>query len=108
MPMAHAAGMRETSAPGHAGVQSEGAGLRPERRQADVPGARSAAAMACNDSPAQQDYRAEGPIRGGEADFSLAEACRVAEAIRGFNLAEKTPMECMLFISELKKTLINR
>lgn len=43
----------------------------------------------------------------GDADFSLAEACRVAEAVRRFNQAEKTPMECMLFISELKKMLAN-
>ena len=39
------------------------------------------------------------------ADFTLSTACVVAERIRQFNLAESTPMECMLFISELKKTL---
>ena len=39
------------------------------------------------------------------ADFTLTTACAVAERIRQFNLAESTPMECMLFISELKKTL---
>ena len=39
------------------------------------------------------------------ADFTLSTACVVAERIRQFNLAESTPMECMLFISDLKKTL---
>lgn len=39
------------------------------------------------------------------ADFTLSTACIVAERIRQFNLAESTPMECMLFISDLKKTL---
>ena len=39
------------------------------------------------------------------ADFTLSTACAVAERIRQFNLAESTPMECMLFISDLKKTL---
>ena len=38
---------------------------------------------------------------------SGAGGCRVAEAVRRFNQAEKTPMECMLFISELKKMLAN-
>ena len=42
---------------------------------------------------------------GGNADFTLSTACVVAERIRQFNLAESTPMECMLFISDLKKTL---
>lgn len=37
--------------------------------------------------------------------FTLSAACAVAERIRQFNLAESTPMECMLFISDLKKTL---
>lgn len=39
------------------------------------------------------------------ADFTLSVACVVAERIRQFNLAESTSMECMLFISDLKKTL---
>lgn len=41
------------------------------------------------------------------ADFTLTAACRVAESLRCFNLAEKTPMECMMYISELKKILVN-
>lgn len=43
----------------------------------------------------------------GEADFSLSVACRVADAVRHFNLADKTPMECMMFISELQKLLVD-
>lgn len=38
-------------------------------------------------------------------DFTLSTACVVAERVRGFDLASSTPMECMLFISDLKKTL---
>lgn len=46
------------------------------------------------------------PLRAERtADFTLTTACAVAERIRQFNLAESTPMECMLFISDLKKTL---
>ena len=46
------------------------------------------------------------PLSAGRtADFTLSTACAVAERVRQFNLAESTPMECMLFISELKKTL---
>jgi len=33
---------------------------------------------------------------------------RIAESLKDFNLADKTPMECMLFISELKNMLVNR
>lgn len=40
-----------------------------------------------------------------EADFSLTAACRVAGALKEFNLAEKTPLECMMFLSELKKMI---
>lgn len=32
-------------------------------------------------------------------------AITVAERVRGFDLASSTPMECMLFISDLKKSL---
>ena len=49
----------------------------------------------------------ETPATYGEADFSLSVACRVAESIRCFNLADKTPMECMIFISELQKMLVD-
>lgn len=46
------------------------------------------------------------PLRAERtADFTLTAACVAAERIRQFNLAESTPMECMLFISDLKKTL---
>lgn len=49
----------------------------------------------------------ETPATYGEADFSLSVACRVADSIRCFNLADKTPMECMIFISELQKMLVD-
>lgn len=39
------------------------------------------------------------------SDTALSAAHAVAERVRLFNLAESTPMECMLFISDLKKTL---
>ena len=38
-------------------------------------------------------------------DFTLTTACRVAERVRGYDLASSTPMECMMFLSELKKML---
>jgi len=38
-------------------------------------------------------------------DFTLSTAITVAERVRGFDLASSTPMECMLFISDLKKSL---
>lgn len=41
------------------------------------------------------------------ADSPEASAQRIAQSLKNFNLADKTPMECMLFIAELKKTLIN-
>lgn len=44
---------------------------------------------------------------GRTAGFALSAAHAVAERVRQFNLAESTPMECMLFISDLKKTLQN-
>ena len=44
-------------------------------------------------------------MRCTEADFSLTAACRVAGALKEFNLAEKTPLECMMFLSELKKMI---
>lgn len=44
-------------------------------------------------------------MRYAEADFSLTAACRVAGALKEFNLAEKTPLECMMFLSELKKMI---
>lgn len=46
--------------------------------------------------------------RYGEADFTLSEACEIAARVKNFNLADSTPMECMFFISELKKLLSNR
>ncbi len=41
------------------------------------------------------------------ATVSATAALAAAERIRTFNLAESTPLECMLLISELKKTLQN-
>ena len=35
----------------------------------------------------------------------VAAACRVADALKNFDLASKTPVECMLFVSELKRLL---
>jgi len=35
-------------------------------------------------------------------------ARRIVRSLKDFNLADKTPMECMLFISELKNMLVNR
>ena len=85
--------MRERLAAGHGGTSSEAG--------AHAPGLRATSAE-------HAEARPESPNRYGEADFSLAEACRIADAIRGFNLAEKTPMECMLFVAELKKSLSER
>lgn len=45
---------------------------------------------------------------GCGADFTLTAACRVADSLRRFDLADKTPMECMLFVSRLKKMLADR
>jgi len=38
-------------------------------------------------------------------DFTMSNACRVAEALRGFSLASKTPMDCMMFIAEMQRIL---
>lgn len=67
------------------------------------PGVRSVAASA---APAAS-VAVEAPGSYAGADFTLTAACRVAESLRCFNLAEKTPMECMMYISELKKILVN-
>lgn len=49
--------------------------------------------------------RQEAPV-----DTNLPEASlrRIAQSLTDFNLADKTPMECMLFISELKNMLVKR
>ena len=54
-------------------------------------------------SPSEAESRPG--MRYTEADFSLTAACRVAGALKEFNLAEKTPLECMMFLSELKKMI---
>ena len=54
-------------------------------------------------SPSEAESRPG--MRYAEADFSLTAACRVAGALKEFNLAEKTPVECMMFLSELKKMI---
>ena len=54
-------------------------------------------------SPSEAESRPG--MRYAEADFSLTAACRVAGAQKEFNLAEKTPLECMMFLSELKKMI---
>lgn len=54
-------------------------------------------------SPSEAESRPG--MRYAEADFSLTAACRVAGALKEFNLAEKTPLECMMFLSELKKMI---
>ena len=53
--------------------------------------------------PARQECA---PVSGpslGRTD--VAAACRVADALMNFDLASKTPVECMLFVSELQKLL---
>lgn len=51
---------------------------------------------------------------GGHCDASSAGAAgetvesRIVRSLEEFNLADKTPMECMLFISELKNSLVER
>lgn len=46
----------------------------------------------------------------GCSEFSPEDntARRIVRSLKDFNLADKTPMECMLFISELKNMLVNR
>ena len=68
-----------------------------------------------NDAPAAAPAGDGDPLdvlpvaaRYGEADFTLSEACEIASRVKGFNLADSTPMECIFFISELKKLLCNR
>lgn len=40
-------------------------------------------------------------------DYTLSTACVIAERVRGYDLASSTPMECMCFLSEMKKLLAN-
>ena len=54
-------------------------------------------------SPSEAESRPG--MRYAGADFSLTAACRGAGALKEFNLAEKTPLECMMFLSELKKMI---
>ena len=90
-----------------AGAAAEGRALQPPPAErvseivACVPEALSAPAQV-RDTTSDE---ALPPVSGRTADFPLSTACVVAERIRQFNLAERTPMECMLFISDLKKTL---
>lgn len=57
--------------------------------------------------PARQECN---PVTGlpvvDRADVTAA--CRVADALKSFDLASKTPMECMLFVSELQKLLFQK
>lgn len=52
------------------------------------------------------------PAAGGSGTSCASSAVpaerRIADSLKDFNLADKTPMECMLFISELKNMLVNR
>ncbi len=50
----------------------------------------------------------EGPEVCGEGSSEDDTARRIVRSLKDFNLADKTPMECMLFISELKNMLVNR
>ena len=67
------------------------------------------AAVTCDGVPAMQEQKTLTGLPAATAqampDFTLSTACVVAERVRGFDLASSTPMECMLFISDLKKTL---
>ena len=67
------------------------------------------AAVTCDGVPAMQEQKTLTGLPAAAAqampDFTLSTACVVAERVRGFDLASSTPMECMLFISDLKKTL---
>lgn len=73
-------------------------------------------AAACAPSPAYAGTPARqecnpvttGVSAAGRADFPSEVACRVAESIMGFDLASKTPVECMLFISGLKELLAGK
>ena len=49
--------------------------------------------------------RQEAPV---DTDLPEASLRRIAQSLTDFNLADKTPMECMLFISELKNMLVKR
>ena len=62
------------------------------------------AATSC-DEPSARPSEYVSTLVGTHSDFTLSTACVVAERVRGFDLASSTPMECMLFISDLKKTL---
>lgn len=66
-------------------------------------------AVTCDGVPAMQEQKTLTGLPAAAAqampDFTLSTACVVAERVRGFDLASSTPMECMLFISDLKKTL---
>lgn len=63
-----------------------------------------ACALPAGESANPTDDKLPSPA-GRTSDTALSAAHAVAERVRLFNLAESTPMECMLFISDLKKTL---
>lgn len=67
------------------------------------------AAVTCDGVPAWQEQKTLTGLPAAAAqampDFTLSTACAVAERVRGFDLASPTSMECMLFISDLKKML---
>lgn len=69
----------------------------------------SGTAVACDDVSVMQEQKTLTGLPAAAAqampDFTLSTACAVAERVRGFDLASSTPMECMLFISDLKKML---
>ena len=68
------------------------------------------AAVTCDGVPAMQEQKTliglPAAAAQAQPDFTLSTACVVAERVRGFDLASSTPMECMFFISDLKKMLI--
>jgi len=53
---------------------------------------------------ADSSVEAAGTVADTAASSALAEQC--LDALRKFEVADKTPMECMLFIAELKKRFL--
>lgn len=82
-------------------------GVRSAAPSENVSGGSSAVRSVAAASAPAASVAHEAPGSCAGADFTLTAACRVAESLRCFNLAEKTPMECMMYISELKKILVN-
>lgn len=82
-------------------------GVRSAAPSENVSGGSSAVRSVAAASAPAASVAHEAPGSCAGADFTLTAAYRVAESLRCFNLAEKTPMECMMYISELKKILVN-